>query len=161
MDANPLVALHQPTPNSEENSDRLPQKPSSLPAPSTPKSPCPPSPNPFGDGPDEHLQDENPTTLLAPPPPPVLEAPLPSGDQDNTLPRPSSAVKHRPCPVNTSQSLSLPAAPDSLPRKASSFSQNRNHRKNIFSIDSVPRQTIMKALVSRPPPTSSLSINTT
>ena len=34
----------------------------------------------------------------------------------------------------------------------------RSHRKNICSVDSVPRQTIMKALASRPPPSSNLSI---
>ncbi|KAL1637700.1 NAD(+) kinase [Diplodia intermedia] len=36
--------------------------------------------------------------------------------------------------------------------------RERRHRKNAVSIDSVPRQTIMKALASRPPPTSNMSI---
>ena len=34
----------------------------------------------------------------------------------------------------------------------------RSHRKNIHSVDSIPRQTIMKALASRPPPSSNMSI---
>lgn len=34
----------------------------------------------------------------------------------------------------------------------------RSHRKNICSVDSIPRQTIMKALASRPPPSSNMSI---
>ncbi|KAI9693760.1 MAG: NAD(+) kinase [Bathelium mastoideum] len=42
----------------------------------------------------------------------------------------------------------------SLPR-TKSF---RSHRKNIRSVDSIPRQTIMKALASRPPPSSNMSI---
>ena len=42
----------------------------------------------------------------------------------------------------------------SLPR-TKSF---RSHRKNIRSADSIPRQTIMKALASRPPPSSNMSI---
>ncbi|EOD53048.1 putative nad+ kinase protein [Neofusicoccum parvum UCRNP2] len=48
--------------------------------------------------------------------------------------------------------------PPSLdPRPHKSF-RERRHRKNAVSIDSVPRQTIMKALASRPPPTSNMSI---
>lgn len=43
------------------------------------------------------------------------------------------------------------------PRPHTSF-RERRHRKNAVSIDSVPRQTIMKALASRPPPTSNMSI---
>ncbi|KAL1592847.1 NAD(+) kinase [Paraconiothyrium brasiliense] len=44
-----------------------------------------------------------------------------------------------------------------LPKK--SFREHREqrkskHRKNAYSIDSIPRQTILKALQSRPPPTS-------
>jgi NAD+ kinase len=42
-----------------------------------------------------------------------------------------------------------------LPHKTS-FREHRNrkHRKNAYSIDSVPRQTLLKALQSRPPPPS-------
>jgi NAD+ kinase len=49
-----------------------------------------------------------------------------------------------------------------LPKK--SFSEHRKHRKAAHSIDSIPRQTILKALQSRPPTASQLagatSINT-
>jgi NAD+ kinase len=52
----------------------------------------------------------------------------------------------------------LPPAPESFQSTVKSFRSHR-HRKT-YSIDSVPRQTIMKALVSRPPPTSNMSIAT-
>lgn len=58
-------------------------------------------------------------------------------------------------PVATSDCLSHPPEPQTRPHK--SF-RERRHRKNAVSIDSVPRQTIMKALASRPPPTSNMSI---
>ncbi|KAF2181906.1 ATP-NAD kinase [Zopfia rhizophila CBS 207.26] len=48
----------------------------------------------------------------------------------------------------------------SLPQKSFREHRNRKHRKNAYSIDSVPRQTILKALQSRPPPTSQMSIST-
>ncbi|KAF2425293.1 ATP-NAD kinase, partial [Tothia fuscella] len=35
------------------------------------------------------------------------------------------------------------------------------HRKNAYSIDSIPKQTLMKAMITRPPPTSNLSITST
>lgn len=50
--------------------------------------------------------------------------------------------------------------PSELPR-TKSFRQHRHaHRKNAFSVDSTPRQTVMKALNSRAPPTihSALSV---
>jgi NAD+ kinase len=48
-------------------------------------------------------------------------------------------------------------APLSIRQHSNSFT----HRKNAYSIDSVPRQTIIKAMISRPPPTSNLSITST
>ncbi|EKG13574.1 Inorganic polyphosphate/ATP-NAD kinase predicted [Macrophomina phaseolina MS6] len=64
-----------------------------------------------------------------------------------------------PTPVAASTRLSPPShlheRDDDRPHK--SF-RERRHRKNAVSIDSVPRQTIMKALASRPPPTSNMSI---
>jgi NAD+ kinase len=51
-------------------------------------------------------------------------------------------------------------APLALSKHVSNFP--RRHRKAAASIDSsIPRQTIMKALVSRPPPSSQLAINST
>ncbi|KAJ4305838.1 NAD(+) kinase [Kalmusia sp. IMI 367209] len=41
-----------------------------------------------------------------------------------------------------------------LPQKSFREHRNRKHRKNAYSIDSIPRQTILKALQSRPPPMS-------
>ncbi|KAF2269861.1 ATP-NAD kinase [Lojkania enalia] len=38
--------------------------------------------------------------------------------------------------------------------------RNRKHRKNAYSIDSVPRQTILKALQSRSPPVPQMSVST-
>ncbi|KAJ9638985.1 NAD(+) kinase [Coniosporium tulheliwenetii] len=49
----------------------------------------------------------------------------------------------------------LPQSP--FPPRAQKSLYDRRHRKNAHSIDSLPRQTIMKALASRPPP-SNLSI---
>lgn len=71
---------------------------------------------------------------------------------------------HAPCPIEETisprQSISGPARPSqeetvsqSPPSPRFNFRQPKsflNHRKNVRSIDTVPRQTIMKALASRP-----------
>ena len=44
-----------------------------------------------------------------------------------------------------------------VPQKSFLEHRSKKHRKNAHSIDSVPRQTILKALRSRPPPTSRMS----
>ena len=65
-------------------------------------------------------------------------------------------------PVRTDSHASISSASSienltALPQK--SFREHREqrkikHRKNAYSIDSIPRQTLLKALQSRPPPTS-------
>lgn len=46
-----------------------------------------------------------------------------------------------------------------LPQKSFREHRNRKHRKNAYSIDSIPRQTILKALQSRPPTASQMSVS--
>jgi NAD+ kinase len=66
----------------------------------------------------------------------------------------------RTAPDFGGSSSSADQAPIALPKHIKSFSNL--HRKNASSIDSsIPRQTIMKALVSRPPPNSQLAISST
>jgi NAD+ kinase len=79
----------------------------------------------------------------------------------------SSGLDERPktAPGNRSTSrlgdLTISTNPlAALPKRMAPFTLS--HRKNASSIDSssIPTQTIMKALVSRPPPNSQLAINT-
>lgn len=71
-----------------------------------------------------------------------------------TSPRPA----HSPISRSPTRTAVRPAPLAISRQTSSSFS---HHRKGAYSIDSIPRQTIMKALVSRPPPTSNLSISST
>lgn len=76
---------------------------------------------------------------------------------------PSSAAQPLPHPdqsprTDVKATLSTASSIENLPSlpRQTSFGEHRNrkHRKNAYSIDSIPRQTILKALQSRPPPTS-------
>lgn len=64
--------------------------------------------------------------------------------------------------TNEAIASALPAPQGFTALQQKSFSSHRTqkHRKNACSIDSIPRQTILKALQSRPPPTSNMSITT-
>jgi NAD+ kinase len=83
-------------------------------------------------------------------------------DEDQLITRPRAAENNSSGP---SQSPISPTRANTRPPPLSISRQNSStlshHRKNAYSIDSIPRQTIMKALVSRPPPTSNLSISST
>lgn len=57
-------------------------------------------------------------------------------------------------PISTASSIENLTV---LPQKSFREHRNRKHRKNAYSIDSVPRQTILKALQSRPPLTSQVA----
>jgi NAD+ kinase len=112
---------------------------------------CPPQLSLFGDSNKDASQSRNASALN---PFPSQMASL-SGeaveDYDN---RPRTA------PDSSGPSSGADQAPLVLPKHIKSFSNL--HRKNASSIDSsIPRQTIMKALVSRPPPNSQLAISST
>ncbi|KAF2838387.1 ATP-NAD kinase [Patellaria atrata CBS 101060] len=90
--------------------------------------------------------------------------PQPQPSTDSTTRTPSSARFARKG-LELSQSndddSATPLPPPELfsPRQSRSFFDHRSHRKQALSIDSIPRQTIMKSLASRPPLTA-LSIPT-
>ncbi|KAF2729376.1 ATP-NAD kinase [Polyplosphaeria fusca] len=78
----------------------------------------------------------------------------------------ASAVTTSPDEANrTGTTISTASSIENLtslpPKPSFRDHRNRKHRKNAYSIDSVPRQTILKALQSRPPPTSHMSLSTT
>lgn len=75
----------------------------------------------------------------------------PTSGQEDTQKPGATASPSAPGRVNARP------APLSIRQRTNSFC----HRKNAFSIDSVPKQTLMKAMISRPPPTSNLSITST
>jgi NAD+ kinase len=150
--------------------DYSPAEPAPTPTPML-KRPCSPaiaSPASIGDSdadiPRQHVLDKcvsAPSALAQSSAAPLLPPLLPPSAIQHDGRRPHTA---NASPVRTGEDTNeavLPPAPLTLPRKTSSFSTNRTHRRGVFSIDSVPRQTIMKALVSRPPPTSNLSITST
>ncbi|RDI83532.1 putative mannosyl-oligosaccharide alpha-1,2-mannosidase [Venturia inaequalis] len=94
----------------------------------------------------KHQSDED--RLITRPNGPALSVP-------NTIPpRPATA----PSSISPVRSATRPAPLAVSRQHSGTFS---HHRKGAHSIDSIPRQTIMKALVSRPPPTSNLSISST
>lgn len=83
----------------------------------------------------------------APAQPPVRDPAATTDDEPNRS-------DSQPC-ISTASSIENLTV---LPQK--SFREHREqrktkHRKNAYSIDSIPRQTILKALQSRPPPASS------
>jgi len=81
----------------------------------------------------------------APAPPASLPASDPVGTTDES-PRLESQAS-----ISTASSIDNLTV---LPQTSFREHRNRKHRKNAYSIDSIPRQTILKALQSRPPPAS-------
>jgi NAD+ kinase len=89
----------------------------------------------------------------------VAASTLREPDRNDTLDRPRTAPDSSGS-SSARKRISKNPAPLALPKHVSNFP--RRHRKAAASIDSsVPRQTIMKALVSRPPPSSQLAISST
>lgn len=90
---------------------------------------------------------------------PLVSPPL---DVSGQTPRASAFIEEdderssTPVAVHSLAAPSFP--PPQLAQRPHKSFRERRHRKNAVSIDSVPRQTIMKALASRPPPTSNMSI---
>ncbi|KAK7514104.1 NAD kinase associated with ferric reductase [Phyllosticta citriasiana] len=92
----------------------------------------------------------------SPPTSPIVHVSAPSPSRsldsdDDTVSTPVATLSEPASSLRLSPSLVL-----SPPHKAR-FRDGR-HRKKAVSIDPVPRQTIMKALASRPPATSNMSI---
>lgn len=78
-------------------------------------------------------------------------------DEDKLIARPRAAEST----TSPTTPTRVDIRPAPLPISTQNLSTLSHHRKNAYSIDSIPRQTIMKALVSRPPATSNLSISST
>jgi NAD+ kinase len=89
--------------------------------------------------------DDNPVAPIT-----TLSSQAPSGQESAQKPGATSS------PPASGRANGRPA-PLSIRQRKSSFC----HRKNAYSIDSIPKQTLMKAMISRPPPTSNLSITST
>jgi NAD+ kinase len=68
--------------------------------------------------------------------------PSPDSTSDDSTPTKPAAA------ISTASSIENLAV---LPQKSFREHRNRKHRKGAYSIDSIPRQTILKALQSRPP----------
>ncbi|QDS76093.1 hypothetical protein FKW77_006217 [Venturia effusa] len=86
-------------------------------------------------------------------------------DEDKLIARPNGAEVP---PTTSSRSARAPVPPSRAAVRPAPIAVSRqnsstfgHHRKGAYSIDSIPRQTIMKALVSRPPPASNLPISST
>jgi len=113
-----------------------------------PHSPLPPQPQDTDSSPSQHNTDNAHSVT--------------SVDSNGSAPayiHPAVATDE---PTRSDSQVSISAASSienltALPQK--SFREHREqrkikHRKNAYSIDSIPRQTLLKALQSRPPPTS-------
>ena len=128
-------------------------------------SECSISPKSFPPGGDNEVesaaqqQDPAPSSHMAPAT--DCTSPLtPVAVVESSTAASSRALVTTPMRPTQDSEPALPAAPNALQR-GTSFGTHRGHRRRVFSIDSIPKQTIMKALISRPPPTSNLSIAST
>ena len=110
------------------------------------------------------------TTPTAPHPPHASDPSHPDAYEDNaqsvaaavdsgSAPAPPSHLPPVPTPDESTPTKPLAAISTAssienlavLPQKSFREHRNRKHRKGAYSIDSIPRQTILKALQSRPP----------
>lgn len=113
-----------------------------------PHSPLPPQPQATDSSPSQHNTDNAHSVT--------------SVDSSGSAPAyiHPAVVTDEPTRSDSHASLSAASSIENLtalPQK--SFREHREqrkikHRKNAYSIDSIPRQTLLKALQSRPPPTS-------
>lgn len=115
------------------------------PSPQLPRanSPCPP-----------HTHNHDAQPVAAADSSGGTPAPAPSS---NRAPEPTTDEPSRTEPQTSISTASSIENLTVLPQKSFREHRNRKHRKNAYSIDSIPRQTILKALQSRPPPTSQAS----
>ena len=114
-----------------------------------PHSPLPPQAPATDSSPSQHTTDDA-----------CSVAPVASSGTAPAHIHPAVAATDEPTRSDSQASISTASSIENLtalPQK--SFREHREqrkikHRKNAYSIDSIPRQTILKALQSRPPPTS-------
>ncbi|KAF2686998.1 ATP-NAD kinase [Lentithecium fluviatile CBS 122367] len=83
-------------------------------------------------------------------------APAPPSDPTPASKSDESTPTEPPASISTTSSIENLAV---LPQKSFREHRNRKHRKGAYSIDSIPRQTILKALQSRPPTSQATGIS--